>query len=63
MVSSFYHGDHKLIFHMRRGMGICQLISYDLGIFQFPLDVQSLEKLENSLIFYLCLSLCLTLID
>ena len=63
MVSNFYHVDHKFIVHVRRGMGICHLILYDPCIFQVPLDVQSLEKLENFLIFDLCLSLWLILVD
>ena len=54
MVSIFYLGDHKLIVHVRHGMGICHLVLYDLGIFQVPLDVQSLEKLENLPIFGSC---------
>ena len=57
MVSIFYLGDHKVIVHVRRGMGICHLVLYDLGIFQVPLDVQSLEKLENLPIFGSCLFL------
>ena len=44
---------------MLRGMEICRLVLYDLGIFQVRLDVQSLEKLESSPIF--CLRLCLML--
>ena len=36
-------------------MDICHLILYELGIFDDPLDVQSLEKLEILLIFDLCL--------
>ena len=51
---NFYHEDHKLIVHVRHGMGICFPILYDLGIFQTPLDVQSQEKLENLPIFGLC---------
>ena len=49
--SKFYHEDRKLIFHVRRGMEICRLVLYDLGIFQVRLDVQSLEKLESVPIF------------
>ena len=44
VVSNFYHGDRKLIFHVLREMEICYLISYDLGIFQVQLDVLSLKK-------------------
>ena len=44
VVSNFNHGDHKLVVFVRRGMGICHLVLYDLGIFQGPLDVQSLEN-------------------
>ena len=47
---------------MRRGIGICHLTLYDLGIFQVPLGVQSLEKLEKSFVFDLCLYLWLSLI-
>ena len=36
-----------LIFHVLRGREICRLVLYDLDIFQVPLGVQSLEKLEN----------------
>ena len=62
MVSIFYHGDHKLFVHVRRGMCLCHLILYHLGIFQVPLDVQTLEKLENLPIFGLCFYLWLILI-
>ena len=46
-----------LIFHVLRERGICYLVLYDLGIFQVRLDVLSLEKLEISLVFCLCLCL------
>ena len=62
MVSDFYHGDHKVIVHVRRGTGFYHLILYDLGIFQVPLGVQSLKKIENLPIFSLCLYLLLILI-
>ena len=62
VVSNFYRTDHILIFHVRRGMGICHLILYDPCICQAPLGVQSLEKLENSLLSDLCLCLWLILI-
>ena len=57
VVSNFYHGDHKLIFHVLREMEICYLIFYYLGVFQVQLDVLSLEKLESLLVFCFCLCL------
>ena len=51
----YYHGDHKLVVHVRRGKGICHLILYMFGIFRVPLDVQSLEKLEILPLLGLCL--------
>ena len=63
MVSNFYHGDDKVIFQMRRGKGICHPIFYDLVIFQVPLVVQSLEKLEILPIFGLCPDLWLISTD
>ena len=57
VVSNFYHGDRKLFFHVLREMGICYLILCDLGTFQVQLDVLSLEKLENLLVFCFCLCL------
>ena len=45
VVSKFYHGDRKLIFHVRCKLEIFYLVFYDLGIFQVQLDVLSLEKL------------------
>ena len=62
-LSNFYYGDHKLTVHVHRGTGICHLILYDLGIFKVPLDVQSLEKLENLPVFGLCFYLWLISID
>ena len=54
VVSSVYRVYHKLIFRVRRCMGIFHLILYVLDIFQVLLDVQNLKKLGNILIFYLC---------
>ena len=48
-----------LIVHVCRGTGIYRLILNDLGILQVPLNVQSLEKLENVQIFRLSLYLWL----
>ena len=45
VVANFYHRDHKLIVHVRRGIGNYHLILDNLGIFQVPLDVQSLKKI------------------
>ena len=47
VVSSFYHGDRKLIFHVLREREIGHLVLYDLGVFQVRLDVRNLEKLES----------------
>ena len=44
VVSIFYHGDRKLIFHVLREIEICYLVLYDLGIFQCQLDLLNLEK-------------------
>ena len=57
MVSNFYLGDRKLIFQVLREMEICYLVLYDLGIFQFQLDVLSLEKLGSLLVYCFCLYL------
>ena len=54
VVSSVYHVCHKLIFRVRRCMGIFHQILYVLDIFQVLLDVQNLKKLGNLLTFYLC---------
>ena len=62
MVSNFYHGDRKLIFHVLREMAICYLVLYDLGIFQVQLDVLSLEKLEKLRKFCFCFYLMLFLV-
>ena len=51
----FFHEDHNLIVHVRCGMDNCLLILNDFGIFQVPLDVQSLEKFENVPFFALWL--------
>ena len=50
MVSNVYHGDHRLIFRMLHEGEILYLVVYDLGVFQFRLDVLSLEKLKNLLV-------------
>ena len=55
MVSNFCHEDHNLIVHVRRGIDICLLILCDFVFFQVPLNVQSLEKIENLPFFGLCL--------
>ena len=47
VVSSVYRVCHKLIFRVRRCMGIYHLILYVLDIFQVLLDVQNLQKLGN----------------
>ena len=47
MVSNVYHGNPKIIFLVLRGKEICDLVLYNLGIFDVRLDVGSLEKLEN----------------
>ena len=57
VVCNFLNRDRKLFFHVRLGKEICRLVSYDLGIFQVRLAVQSLEKLESLPIFCLCLCL------
>ena len=60
VVSIFYHGDRKLIFHVRHGMEFCRLVLYELGTFQVRLDVQNLgkfEKLIGKVHFYKCKSL------
>ena len=54
VVSNFYHGDRKLIFHVLREMEIFYLVLYDVGIFQVQLDVLSLEKLESLIVFCFC---------
>ena len=59
---NLYPVGHTLIVRVRRGTDIYHLISYDLGIFQFLLDVQSLAKHEHLPIFDLCLCLWLILI-
>ena len=35
-----------IIFHVRRGMEICRLVLYDLGIFQVRLDVRVRKNLK-----------------
>ena len=47
VVSSVYRVCHKLIFRVRRCMGIFHLVLYVLEIFQVQLDVQNLQKLGN----------------
>ena len=51
MVSSVYRVFHKLIFRVRRCMGIFRLILYVLDIVQVVLDVQNRQGLENLLFF------------
>ena len=51
VVSSVYRACHRLIVRVRRYMGTFYPILYDLGIFQVQLDVLSLEKLANLLVF------------
>ena len=46
-----------LIFHVLREREIWYLVLYDFGIFQVQLDVLSLEKNENLLVYCLCLYL------
>ena len=57
VVSIFHHGDYKLIIHVLRQREIWYLVLSDLGIFQVQIDVLSLEKLGNLLVFCLCLYL------
>ena len=54
MVSSAYRICHKLIFRVRRCMGIFHLVLYVLDIFQVVLDVQNRQRLENILVFCRC---------
>ena len=58
VVSSVYRVCHKLIFRVRRCMGIFHLVLYVLDIFQVLLDVHILKKLGNILTFYLCFFSC-----
>ena len=51
VVSSVYRVCHKLIFRVRRCMGIFHLVLYVFDIFQVLLDVQNLQKLGNILLF------------
>ena len=44
VVSSVYRVCHKLIFRVRRCMGIFHLVLYVLDIFQVLLDVHNLKK-------------------
>ena len=55
VVSNFYHGDHNLTVHVRRGTGISHLFYMTLVSLKFRL----MSKLENLPIFGLCLYLWL----
>ena len=54
VVSSSYRVCHKLIFRVRRCMGIFHLVLYVLDIFQVLLDVQNRQRPENMLVFCRC---------
>ena len=54
VVSSAYRVWHKLIFRVRRCMGIFHLVLYVLDIFQVLFDVQNRQRLENILVFCRC---------
>ena len=53
VVSNFYRANHRFNVRIRRDTGIYCLLVNDLGGVQVVLGVQSLERLENLLIFNL----------
>ena len=46
-----------LTLHVLRERGTCYLVLSDLGFFQVRLDELNLEKLENLIVFCLCICL------